>query len=790
MSAPVSENELFAALRGYASTLEVQLMIEEELKKFQEKTLPKLLAQAVSNNNSSHHENHSGGDATTRDEAGSSTPDNKASEPAHNETSINTTVPSSSPSSSPPNAEWVQTFLKAHVDDTVARRLPTMIAQEVQRQLRSMNAAAAAATPPPQNDSHATLDGLSSNSTSHSNHLNSTGMSGGSSAVNYTNAGSSAVDLRSSMGLPPLPPPAPASTPPLRPTPTHESVTSSSTASPAAAAAPSPGAGGAANTSSSAADEARRQREQILFAIEDIERQVNSLQRAVDDAVDAQEARGRCWAFFCAALDTRMQAQEDRGAAETLPCLQARLQRQLEDQQAEALLTTLETVMTCLRPQQHQQQQNRGNEESSGVSTPAPRGTAASPNSAEVVAAATAALRHVPSSSPLPQDLPTSTSTLNVERHTNPSNLRGMPPPQQQQQSSSSSPETPPLRTDGPLGRGSVCSSSGEPPSPPPTAPDYAATVKSETTTMTKNAADTATWTAVPAFAAPSSPPLPHFAGLNRGVRAITTRGAAATSTSSASSSVKSLPTTASDAPPILSLTPTSVDVSAGQRGGLGGTAVRRPAPSPWECVDPLSRDQQPLPQQQQQSSLPSASRHHHRQYSPTRTTSPSAAATSSSLLAAARIAVEPVEATTLRRADNATMYDGNINLTLSRLSHTKNSTSPATATAAATVASEPTANARPITLGIDAVNVPAGVLPEALGRHGAVRVQSVTRRQLAEKAGLCRGDVVLSVDGRSVRSCEQLRDVLNAVPPSQDSLTVQLYRHTAHQVITVLLKL
>lgn len=111
-------------------------------------------------------------------------------------------------------------------------------------------------------------------------------------------------------------------------------------------------------------------------------------------------------------------------------------------------------------------------------------------------------------------------------------------------------------------------------------------------------------------------------------------------------------------------------------------------------------------------------------------------------------------------------------------------------ATAAAPSKTSSAASSRPITLGIDAVNVPPGVLPDALGKHGAVRVQSVSPRQLAEKAGVCRGDIFLSVDHRRVRSCEQLRDVLSLVPPQQDAVAVELYRHTAHQIITVLLRL
>ncbi|KPA75894.1 hypothetical protein ABB37_08073 [Leptomonas pyrrhocoris] len=609
-----------------------------------------------------------------------------------------------------PDTEWVQTFLKAHVDDTVARRLPTMIAQEVRRQLRGVHPVAVAASssfsPSPSPSSSPPRDGgrVRAASTA-TGTISSSGSNGGG-----------AVDLRAAVGLPPLPPPPPPA----------NALDDEIAEKRAASSSPS-------SHIPSPADEARRQRAQILSAIEDIERQVNALQRTVDQAADDGDLRRRRWACLCAALDTRMKAslRADRSkevagspvvAAEQaeLP-FHLRLEHLLDLKEETALLSTLERVVGCLLPATATSAANEG-----GASATARRNPVTSPVNTDPMHRPVRSLSHFygegATASPV---LPT--QQLNyAEQHPHP-----------QQQFSSLSPSMP-----SPIGPAPP--SSGEPPSPQPVAPSGATRGLHPRVVPPKPEA-TSTATAVLSEPQPR-PPLQH-GNVSRGVRSITTKGAVvAASPPSAPSNVKSPSTYASDAPANVS---SISDFDGSTRpNGLGGTAVRRPVLAPYECVDSTTtRDGT--------GRVQTDDRHRARR---------TASAGASLAPRTAGTAGPPAQPSAHREA--TTLHQGPL------------------------ASSHATAATRSITLGIDAVNVPAGVLPDALDRHGAVRVQSVAPHQLAEKAGLCRGDILLSVDRRGIQSCEQLRDVLTAVPPTQSSLAVELYRHTAHQIITVLLKL
>jgi S1-C subfamily serine protease len=730
MSAPVTENELFTALRGYASTLEVQYMIEEELKKFQEKTLPKLLDDAVGGGWSG-----SGRGATTA-------PASPPASPAHH--SSHAVAPSSSLSSgaafghaSTPDAEWVQTFLKAHIDDTVARRLPTMIAQEVRRQLQSAIGA-----------------GAVDNASNTRSEENSSGTIDNNNQSNSGSSSTGAADLRSAVGLPPLPPPLAASfsaaAASSRPAHVEWPEDNTKTVEAASVAQPSPPS---PLPPASPTAEARRQRAQILSAIEDIELQVNSLQRAVDRVAEEGEQRQRRWAFLCATADKQLRrtSKADATTAAESPDpsqrpLHERLEKILDSRQEALLLDTLEALLTALLP-----------------TRPPP-----------------AVERHVQSLSRASHE-PSASSPNLVARRLSDADLSSSPSqPQQQLQSS---PEVSPMRADGLAGRSSLYNS--EPPSPPPTAPF------STTRAQDRNPLPAPSTVTHPA--PPPPPPLqpPQHVGAVKGVRSITTKGSAATSPSSGPASVKSLPTFPGDGLPIASLA-TAVGVGEGGSGsnpqalppfpshfhahhssGLEGTAVRRPAPSPRECVDPVMQDGNGC-----------APDHQHQEYQHLlRHRSPRRLASSVSSLPSANSARGCAAAATKYAGASTMSCDAE---GLSNNSNNSTTLPPSVSQLKSSAAASASTSARHITLGIDAVNVPAGVLPDALGRQGAVRVQSVAPRQLAAKAGVCRGDILLSVDGRHVRSCEHLRDVLLAVPPTQNTLAVELYRHTAHQILTV----
>ncbi|KPI88116.1 hypothetical protein ABL78_2803 [Leptomonas seymouri] len=668
MSAPVTESELFAALRGYASTLEVQFLMEEELRKFQEKTLPRLLADAVRG---------ADGDASSPKElnpsATISTADAKAhvgtastdllsslSASAHS-TADAVAAHSSSPSrqASVSDSEWVRTFLKVHVDDAVACRLPAMVAEEVQRQLRSVNTPVGRPSSPSPKDSEP------------------------ASAAQDSGSHSGAAGVRAARGLPPLPPP-PTSPPPAPSLsqPTHaQIVEKGETAAAAASCAPS------------AADEARRQREQILSAIEDIERQVNRLQRTVDQAMDNEDARRRRWKCLCAALDKRMKTSQRgnstetesssaEGASPAQPPLHIRLEQLLDNEAEELLLDTLGNLVASIHRAATAASASHGSSPAS-----APRPSVASQASRDAVS------DYVKSPLPLGEVPPTTSPVLSAK------------------------PRSAPMRAADSVGRGSL--NSDEPPPPPPaTAPSTATRTQFFLLHPTSEPAPAGAAAATAARPeTPASPPQ-QPAGVCKGVRSITTRGSVSTTApSSISASLSSLPVLAEDIMP--DSTPAAVFDGATHHNGLDGTAVRRPASTPRRPADSVVRESTG----RGQAGYPASAR-------------------ASSLLL-----------------------------------------SSAAATAAAN------ALTRPIKLGIDAVNIPSGVLPDALGKHGAVCVHSVVPHQLAAQAGVCHGDVLLAVGGRRVQSCEQLRDVLAAVPPTQDSLTVELYRHAAHQILTVVLR-
>ncbi|KAK7196313.1 hypothetical protein NESM_000567400 [Novymonas esmeraldas] len=614
MSAALTENDLFGALRGYASTLEVQYMIEEEVRRFQEKVLPRLLAEAMS---------------TTPTSASAPPPPSRTGAVA---------------AGSAPDSEWVQTFLQAHVDDVLGRRLPGMIAEEVQRQLRRADAGA-----PPESNADA------------------------APAVSppREEAAAPAAGGRARAGLPPLPPSPPR--PPLR-----DTVAAGAERGPAKhqrdEALPA--------ALSSAQEEGRRQRERILSAIADVEHQVNGMQRDLNEAMH-QQRLSRCrLEYLCESLQN---SGADAAGLATPPPLFNALEQALDDRQADQVRAHLASAVQCLL---RAPAEARGD----GVADAAERPVAHAGAAPQLSARSPTRLRHDAPSSALATAVRDTTTTTAVVQ-------RAAPAP--------SSTGTSGLPRSSPV----------SPPSPPPTAPSSTPTARTLTyahhtvTTATRTAATTATTTSgttggvATSAAAVAQPPA-------KSVRSITTRGAAAAVAAKAASP----PPSAS--PPAESLPSASITASAGapppppalrqrsrepQDDAAAVAPVTRPAPTPRDCVDPRTRE---------------------------------------------------------------------------RARHGAGGAQPTNGTP------------RTVVLGIDAVNVPSGVLPGALGRQGAVRVQAVAPHQLADRAGVCRGDVLLVVNQHPVGSCEQLRDVLAAVPPAQSLVAVDLYRHTAHQILSVTLEL
>lgn len=93
------------------------------------------------------------------------------------------------------------------------------------------------------------------------------------------------------------------------------------------------------------------------------------------------------------------------------------------------------------------------------------------------------------------------------------------------------------------------------------------------------------------------------------------------------------------------------------------------------------------------------------------------------------------------------------------------------------------------ITLGIDAIDLPAGVLPSSLGLRGGIRVLAVGRGGLAERSGVAAGDVVIAVAGAVVETCAQLQQAMRRCA-RHEAVRLDLYRHAVQLVFTITLDL
>ncbi|TPP46658.1 hypothetical protein CGC21_23825 [Leishmania donovani] len=297
MSAPLTEHNLFSALREYASRLEVQYMIEEEVKKFQEKVLPRVLSEAFATaSHAAAAESTASGDAAgAASRTVSSSPPSKTAAPSH--------------ATATPNSDWVRTFLKAHVDDVLSRQLPPMIVREVQQQLRNANGSALAPS-----------------------------SSSGSPPCGESSVPAAAARARA--GLPPLPPsPRSSRSPPCETTPV-----------PAGRITPEHRGGGNRDLTllaSAADDEGRRQRKQILNAIADIEHQLQGVQRELDEVVH-QQRLSRCrFEYLCETLHGTGLSS----AAESTPSsLCVALEQALDDRKADVVRARLAAMLQGLLP--------------------------------------------------------------------------------------------------------------------------------------------------------------------------------------------------------------------------------------------------------------------------------------------------------------------------------------------------------------------------------------------------------------------------------------------------------
>lgn len=113
---------------------------------------------------------------------------------------------------------------------------------------------------------------------------------------------------------------------------------------------------------------------------------------------------------------------------------------------------------------------------------------------------------------------------------------------------------------------------------------------------------------------------------------------------------------------------------------------------------------------------------------------------------------------------------------------HSVSSIDPTAATAAAETATTVPA----VSLGINAVDVPAGALPASVALHGAVRVLGVQPGGAGERTGMQVGDVLLSAEGFGVvEGCDQLRAALAA-----GAGELRVYRQLDGSVRTLALRL
>ncbi|KAG5484945.1 hypothetical protein LSCM1_07020 [Leishmania martiniquensis] len=666
MCSHLTEHVLFTALREYASRLEVQYMIEEEVKKFQEKVLPRLLSEALATaSHAAAAEPTAGGltaGAVTRRASSPSPSPSASAAPSHTSTTL--------------NSEWVQTFVRAHADDVIGRQLPLLISQEVQRQLRSVNERAQAAS---------------------------------NEAAPSPSPGSpprgEAAGARARPDLPTLP----LSPPRLPLAPPRERT--------AGLAEMCPGNLRSGETreitlaASTIHDEGRRQREQILNAIADIEHQLKATQRDLNGVVQQQQLSRRRLEYLFESL----QGVGLSPTSESEPLsLCAALEQALDDRQADAVRARLATVLQGLLRHWTEARLGRGvgahdQDASTLGSSPLPAPQADRLPYAPLASAKSYVMPRCSHYTP-PQRLDHSPSRLHGD---SPSPVRiaadaAGAPPAQPQHMPGRAPADLALMSE----RSLACALYGDAGASPSRAK------RSSKTRGT--VASLAVAQAAPSPALPSAPEPPAF------------RTASATSPSSSPSAAqhsRAQPDADETASRLASPPQEYIDSSLRERAGRG-THASSSMRMADVCVATSTAAVSPASCTYRSNARPRSVAHHD--------------VPSSSIMAA----------------------------------------SPSRGSASSRMAS------RAVVLGIEAVNVPSGALPGALSSHGAVRVQSVAPLQLAERAGMCGGDVLLSVDHHPVGSCEELRDVLAAVPATQLSIAVELYRQTIHQVISMKLQL
>ncbi|CAJ1986692.1 hypothetical protein conserved [Leishmania donovani] len=668
MSAPLTEHNLFSALREYASRLEVQYMIEEEVKKFQEKVLPRVLSEAFATaSHAAAAESTASGDAAgAASRTVSSSPLSKTAAPSH--------------ATATPNSDWVRTFLKAHVDDVLSRQLPPMIVREVQQQLRNANGSALAPS-----------------------------SSSGSPPCGESSVPAAAARARA--GLPPLPPsPRSSRSPPCETTPV-----------PAGRITPEHRGGGNRDLTllaSAADDEGRRQRKQILNAIADIEHQLQGVQRELDEVVH-QQRLSRCrFEYLCETLHGTGLSS----AAESTPSsLCVALEQALDDRKADVVRARLAAMLQGLLPPPAEPHSGKGAEIRNEAALTRGSSPSLAPQDGRLLSASLASAKSyaVPSSghNTPPQLLDRSPSCLRGDAQSSPLVTTG---------AVEAPPAQPPY-------------SSGMP-------PVNSAPASARTLTYARHG---------DASAAVAGAVRPAAAALSRAHRSITTRGTAA---SAAAAKVASPPpppppsvvTTNETAPPPL---PVLRQKSRARPDADG--VVSRPAPLPQACADPSMRER--------------AARDTH---ATTSMRMADSCATGATTTAPTANCTDPSNA-----CFRSSLYHSVASSSI---------TSVASPREAAAAGGAP----RAMVLGIDAVDIPPGVLPGALGRQGAVRVESVTPLQLAERAGVCRGDVLLSVANRPVGSCEQMRAALAAVRATQTPVTLEVYRHTIQEIVFITLQM
>ncbi|KAG5488358.1 uncharacterized protein JKF63_07953 [Porcisia hertigi] len=663
MSAPLTESDLFSALSGYASKLEVQLMIEEEVKRFQKTMLPQLLSDALG-----------------------ASPQAKAVQEGCMPSSSTTAVPSHG--TVIPNSEWVQMFLKAHADDVLSRELPAMIALEVRRQLHretggaQVESAAAASSPsPPQGESVAQTATPSARA-----------------------------------GLPPLP--SCASLPPLAPL--REATGASAEASPAGKQGSVER--GCTSPVPTPCDEGRRQREQILNAIADMEHELKDMQRDVD-RVSQQQKLSRCrFEYLCEVLQGTGSCLTPKSELSTL-CVA--LEKALDDRQGDVVRARLTEILRGLLP---------------------PPAVAHPGKGAAVQDPATVLLSS--RSSVIPQDdLLLCGSLTSVASYALTNSCRDAPS-QPLPHFFSQLHHEPPSPSLGSLG--GVGALPAQAAYASLISPVNCATRSPRILTHTRHV--DATVKAASAGEHAAAAPV-------RALRSITTRGSAESTATAAGATPAPL---ASAQQPSASMTthPTDLSSSPGLRQhsytqNEASTAALPLAPLPQECIDSRM----------------------------------SKSAVEETRARAPRQAVDDPATTAMaapRSASRARHSKGPLDGAL----HHGVSSPSTTAAAFPSEAGGSGRVSRAAVLGVDAVNLPSGLLPGVLGRRGAVRVQSLAPQELAERAGVCCGDVLLAVDHRPVCNCTELRDALEAVPVTQKSIPVQIYRQSIDQLVCVTLQL